>query len=206
VIGPAFSQTHKQCLVFNAGLSRQLSNGSLRTISQINKFIISNIIHLLYAGCPSAIGRFVIAIHLFAIQTMPFRWRTAHINKKILITGKPPFTNNNSASPVYRIFRFCFSITTSFHPKPSSIFLSWLISFTMRLLGLARNSSPVTTTTFCLTRAQCAGEYQRGATAIAKTIPSDENTAMRSLRLNCEKTVTTTSQVLFLHSYIIYQP
>lgn len=80
------------------------------------------VVHLLTLRCPSAVARSVVAIVVFPLQRMVWRWLQPHVYQEVLETVEPSIADLDTSSTVMRELGGVAIQAAAFHRSPATVF------------------------------------------------------------------------------------
>lgn len=102
--------------------------------------IVAAVASLLFRGCPSAVGRLVVAVVVDSVKCMLRGWSRPHISEEV-VKSQPSFANGDSSPTVTVVIWGAGVLTSSKHTAPRLVF--WR-PFTGLPVAVSCGSAPAT--------------------------------------------------------------
>ena len=131
--------------------------------------------------CPSAVGFFVVPVHVHAINGMSTRWTMPHVCKEICEGIAPVIADANSSATVVGVVLIGGGHAASNHVTPRSIFRRF--RHAVRGKDFLHALSEDTATTSRVATTEIADSHNAAASALAYAIPASERALILGARL-----------------------
>lgn len=143
--------------------------------SVVRQFVTAPPIAGLFAACcPSAIGRFIVAIVILAFDLVRFRWTLPHVLKECFKRLSPASTNGYPPSCILGEANIARGLTSANHRPPACI--SRGVRHSVRNASLRRCFSTKASAALLLSRRQAVAVGERRSSARARALPDHQRT------------------------------